>query len=93
MEVVEKDRDGNCRWVKVDKGDTLYRMIEDGVDDLSNKYGAMDNKVYAKWMEENWPEDEGDDQAKSQKAAVKRWKRDVEHIILNKRKCVQQAGV
>ena len=90
MEVVQKERDGICRWVRVDKGDTLDRMVEAGAEDLTGNYGGLQNMMCAKWFDEWWPLDY---QAKSRKAIAKRWKRDVEHMILNKRKCMQQRGV
>ena len=86
MEVVQKERDGICHWVRVDKGDTLDRMVEAGAEDLTGNYGGLQNMMCAKWFDEWWFD-------KSRKATAKRWKRDVEHMILNKRKCMQQRGV
>ena len=82
LRVVEKGRDGESRWVTVDKDETIESMIDRGFEELEETYNAKRMKPYASWIEREQLEEDGFDR----KPAYKRVKKDVEMVIINSRK-------
>ena len=82
LRVVEKGRDGERRWVTVDKGETIESMIDRGFEELEENYNAKRVKPYANWIEREQLEEDGFDKT----PAYKRVKKDVEMVIMNSRK-------
>jgi hypothetical protein len=83
MDVVQKEHSGTCRWVRVDKKETLSKLVENGIQDLETEHDAMNVTEYKNWSTQKLP---GDEAKKAiWEATTKQLMRDVEAAILSYR--------
>lgn len=81
MQVVEPDVNNHLRWTEKDRRETIEKLVDDNLDELTETHGANRIDRWRQWYKLSGLEDPGYDKTD----AFRRMHQDVENMLLSQR--------